>query len=136
MSSYGAVDTKAQSSDPEANAARALSTHSFQELDMRFLKDEISPSDRRRKLITTWVPILIAVGIMLIFAKVALGAIGPYHDPKYPSEYGSRPAVPASTSSSASSSTRSSKTTAAQAPSSAPASSPLAVKTLDATTWG
>lgn len=89
MPSYGAVDK--QPSDAESNA-QVPRPHSYQELDMRFLeKDQIPQSDRRRKLLSTCVPILVAFFVILIFAKVAFVAIGrpAQHDPKsIPTEYG------------------------------------------------
>lgn len=94
MPSYGATDNAAQA-DPESNLVQLKTSTSYQELDMRFLTDEkVSKSEKRRKLVSTLVPILIAVATILLFAKVALGAIGPYHDPKYPTEAGSRRPVP------------------------------------------
>ncbi|CAJ1961707.1 unnamed protein product [Cylindrotheca closterium] len=88
MPSYGAVDTQ-RSEDAETNAA----DNSFEEMDMRFLKEQkVSQDARRRKVISALVPILVALVIILLFAKISLGAIGPAHDPKYPTEYGSKAA--------------------------------------------
>mmetsp|Transcript_44696 Transcript_44696/g.107820 ORF Transcript_44696/g.107820 Transcript_44696/m.107820 type:complete len:168 (+) Transcript_44696:103-606(+) len=129
MPSYGAVDTQ-PSPDAEANAEELPANRSFQEMDMRFLKDDkTSTGDRQRKLVSTLVPILIGLAVILLFAKVALGAIGPYQDPNYPTEYGSRRPVPTPSTKSSTATT-----TTETAPSSVPASTASSSSSSSTTT--
>lgn len=139
MPSYGAVDTEqpskaaqaasdAAASNLESNTLRPV--HSYKELDMRFLEEtQTSKKERRRKMVSTVVPILIAFVIIGLFAKLALGAIGPYHDPKYSSEFGSNrpPAVETKTTTT---STESSNTKSSYKTTEAPAAAPVASTTI------